>query len=568
MIAPTRFIGKRLQALASTSLRHFAEAAPAAAEAPKKAKAPTAAKAEAPKEAPKAAPKAAAPAAAPKAAAPAAAAPPASTGLVAPTFSEVKFVKEDVGAVMQELPEFNFYEMKESVDYPYKGRTMDTSIVLSPQAANLVKPEVQFSKLENGLKIASVDRQGLTASLGLFVGAGSRHESSGNFGVSHMVELMAYKSTAHLSHLRTVKTLEQLGAHHSSTCTAGREETVYQVDVMREYLPLVVPLMVGNVLFPRLLPWEVKAAVAKVKETQAALQNNPDHMINELLHKAAYCNNTLGLSPLATARSEPYFTPETIRSHMLDHFAPERMVLVGVNVSHSELSKWAMRSFADYNAIPMKPREDKKASYTGGEARMEGASPYCHVAIGLESGAWGQAELAPVTLLQTILGGASATGATVGGGLLSRLSTQIVKQSPFVESCSAFNTSYSDSGIFGVYTVCAPDKAGETVSAVAACIKSLTTVSADELKLAKSVLKGSIFRQVDDAPTLMKDLGTQLLMGGKYGTASDFAKAIDSVTADQVAAAAKKLLSSRPTLAAFGDTHSVPHYSTIEAALK
>merc|ERR1719253_68447 len=127
---------------------------------------------------------------------------------------------------------------------------MDTSIVLSPQAPQLKAPKTEFSKLENGLKIASVDRQGLTASLGLYVNAGSRFETNENFGVSHMVELMSFKSTAHLSHLRTVKTLEQLGAHHSSTCKAGREETVYQVDVMREFVPLVVPLMIGNVLFP------------------------------------------------------------------------------------------------------------------------------------------------------------------------------------------------------------------------------------------------------------------------------------------------------------------------------
>merc|ERR1719310_1974359 len=124
--------------------------------------------------------------------------------------------------------------MNDSVENPYKGRTLDRSIGLSPQEAKLEAPKVEFSKLENGMKIASVDRQGLTASLGLFVGAGSRFEDSSNFGVSHMVELMAYKSTAHLSHLRTVKTLEQLGGQHSSICTAGREDIVYQVDVMRE----------------------------------------------------------------------------------------------------------------------------------------------------------------------------------------------------------------------------------------------------------------------------------------------------------------------------------------------
>merc|ERR1719236_211402 len=108
-------------------------------------------------------------------------------------------------------------------------------------------------------------------------------------------------------------------------------------------------------------------------------------MMKELFYKAAYCNNTLGFSPFASNRSMPYFTPETIRSFLLDNFAPERMVLVGVNVAHSELSKWAMRSFADYNAIPMKEREETKALYTGGDLRVEGSSPFCHLALGFES---------------------------------------------------------------------------------------------------------------------------------------------------------------------------------------
>merc|ERR1712137_572813 len=154
----------------------------------------------------------------------------------------------------------------------------------------------------------------------------------------------------------TVKTLEQLGASSTSTCVADREEVAYQVDVMREYMPLVLPLMVGNVLFPRLLPWEVKAAHGKVKQAIENTAACPEATLAEIGHKAAYCNNTLGFSPFAKERSMSHFTPETIRSFMLDHFAPERMVLVGVNVAHSDLSKWAMRSFVDYNAIPMKSR--------------------------------------------------------------------------------------------------------------------------------------------------------------------------------------------------------------------
>mmetsp|Transcript_2380 Transcript_2380/g.2763 ORF Transcript_2380/g.2763 Transcript_2380/m.2763 type:complete len:447 (+) Transcript_2380:56-1396(+) len=445
---------------------------------------------------------------------------------------------------------------------------MDTSILLAPPKPVLAPPKTEFSKLENGLKIASVDKQGLMAQLGLFVNAGSRFEDSSNFGVSHMVSMMSYNSTAHLSHLRTVKTLEQLGANATSSCNAGREETVYQVQVLREFVPLVIPLMVGNILFPRLVPWEVKAAHKKAKEAKDALAKDADATVSELLHKAAYCNNTLGHSTLASDRSMSYFTPETIRSFMLDHFAPERMVLVGVNVQHSELCKWAMRSFADYNAIPMKKRPEPKALYTGGDLRLEGPSPFCHFAVGLESVPWGQSELAPVTLLQTILGGGNAVSGAPGSGVTSRLSAQVLKKSPGVESCAAFTTSYSDTGLFGVYGVSQPDKAGEMASAIFDTLKSLTSVSQEELARAKAMLKGKLLRQSDDAATLMQDLGNQVLLSGKYGSPSDFVKIIDSVTESQVAAAARKLLASKPTIAAYGDTHSVPHYSKVEEALK
>merc|ERR1712039_723302 len=133
-----------------------------------------------------------------------------------------------------------------------------------------------------------------------------------------------------------------------------------------------------------------------------------------------------------------------------------------------------MRSFVDYNAIPMKNRDATKALYTGGDLRLEGPSPFCHLAVGLESSPWGQKELAPIALLQAILGNGSASSKLPGSGGTSRLATGIVKQNPHVESCAAFNTSYSDSGLFGVYGVSHPDKAGEMTTAIFSSLKGLT----------------------------------------------------------------------------------------------
>jgi len=404
----------------------------------------------------------------------------------------------------------------------------------------------------------------LSASLGLYVSAGSRFEDASNFGVSHLVSLMGFKSTAHLSNLRTVKVLEQLGCNNTAISTAGREEISYSVNVMREFVPLVVPLLVGNVLFPRLLPWEVKNAANGISRAQNDMASDPDAAVNELLHRTAYYNNTLGRSPLATERTN--VCPESIRNFMLDHFAPERMVLTGVNVSHDELTKWAMRSFVDYNAIPLKDRTVAKATYTGGACNMDGDSPFCHLAIGFESAAYGK-DLPATSVLRALVGAGSAAVKVPGSGLTSRLG-QVTAQNAAIESTSAFNSTYSDGGLFGVYTVCEPTAAGAVATEIAKVLAGLTNISTEEVNKAKAMLKGDLLRQVDDSNVLMKDMGTQMLLSGKYAGPAEFCAVIDGVTASQVSAVAKSILASKPTVVAFGDTHAVPHYTTIEAALK
>merc|ERR1711879_716743 len=218
--------------------------------------------------------------------------------------------------------------------------------------------------------------------------------------------------------------------------------------------------------------------------------------------------------------------------------------------------------------IPLKKREESKAMYTGGSLLIDGPSPFCHLALDLQSMPWGSAELAPMAILQAILGAGTAVPSALGGGSLSRLSTQVVRQNPYVESCSAFNTTYSDSGLFGVYGVSHPDKGGELCAAMAKALSGLTSITKDELTAAKMVLKGKMLRQTDDSATMMRDIGQQLLLSGSYASPAEFSKIIEAVTLDEVTAAAKKLLASKPTVAGYGDTHAVPHVGAVEAMLK
>ena len=105
---------------------------------------------------------------------------------------------------------------------PWKGRSSSAY----PRRC-LWNRRAKFSKLENGLKSASVGKQGFTAQFVLFVRAGVRFDSSATSGVSAMVAIMGYKPAAHTRHFLAVKTLGQLCAHATATCKAGRQELVY-----------------------------------------------------------------------------------------------------------------------------------------------------------------------------------------------------------------------------------------------------------------------------------------------------------------------------------------------------
>lgn len=167
-----------------------------------------------------------------------------------PDYKQVPFLKEDLDSVLSEVPEFNFYYFGSNTDedYPYKDVPMTEPIYVRGSEGKFtpVDNKFQYAKLENGLRIATLDKGGLDTHLALYVNAGSAHEDEHNQGVASMIENMAFHSTAHLSHLRTIKTVETLGANVS--CNAFREHTVYQAEFLRQDLPFLVNLLVGNFL--------------------------------------------------------------------------------------------------------------------------------------------------------------------------------------------------------------------------------------------------------------------------------------------------------------------------------
>ncbi|GFE53019.1 mitochondrial processing peptidase alpha [Babesia ovis] len=481
-----------------------------------------------------------------------------------PAYEKVPFVDEDLERVMDEVPDFRFYYIGRDDGHsnPYRNIPMTEEIYAEGTEGRFEPADdcVKFAKLENGLRIASVDRGGMDSLLGLYVGAGSRFENPDELGVSSMIENMAFHSTAHLSHLRTIKTIETLGGNAS--CNAFREHIAYHGECLRRDVPIMVNLLIGNVLFPRFLPWEMKANKARLDERRKQIMESPDQYITELLHSVAWHNNTLGLPNMCPETSVANYNPDVMRNFMLRHFSPDNCVIVGINTALPELSKWVMRAYNEYNAIEPMPRPVDKPVYTGGVRYHEDSSPMLHLAVAFEiPGGWDSSELVIFTVLQSLLGGGGAfsTGGP-GKGMHSRLFLNVLNKHEFVESCMAFSTVYSDAGMFGMYMVVAPQASRGAIEVMSQEFRNMSKVTAKELERAKNSLKSFLHMSLEHKAVQMEDIARQLLLCNRVLTVPELERAIDSVTASDIERCVQKMLKgAKPSVVALGNLTFMPH---------
>ena len=105
----------------------------------------------------------------------------------------------------------------------------------------------------------SLNFQGPTITVGLYVDAGSVNETPETAGSAHLLERMAFKSTLNRSHFRVVREVEAIGGNIMAS--ASREQMAYTGDAIKTHMPEIVELLVDSVRNPVFYEWEVKEQV-------------------------------------------------------------------------------------------------------------------------------------------------------------------------------------------------------------------------------------------------------------------------------------------------------------------
>jgi predicted Zn-dependent peptidase len=296
-------------------------------------------------------------------------------------------------------------------------------------------------------------------------------------------------------------------------------------------------------------------------------------------------------SPLLGPSRTPYvrplpldhLTPESLRQfHAERFFSPGNLVVAGAGVDHDELvalvepmllervvapSTGARAKIAA--AAPPPPPQPSRSLYKGGHVHLPGPHPQSHLILAFEyQGGWRdvQGSVTMTVLTYLLGGGASFSSGGPGKGMHSRLYTRVLNAHAWAHSCAAFSSAFNDTGLVGIQASCEPGRAAQMLDVCCRELESLCDPAPEEqVGRARAMAASLVAGALESKAASAEDVGRQYLTYGRRVSGSEYLSMIRSVTPRQVAELVRSLLSTKPSLATFGDGSAEASYDRVLA---
>ena len=152
---------------------------------------------------------------------------------------------------------------------------------------------LQQHRLSNGFRIVTEHMPGLaSASIGVWVTAGARHETPKQNGIAHFLEHMAFKGTAKRTSLQIAEAIEDVGGYINAY--TSREVTAYYVRVLENDVALGLDVIADILRNPVLDKNEIEVERGVILQEIGQALDTPDDVIFDWLQEEAYPNQPLG----------------------------------------------------------------------------------------------------------------------------------------------------------------------------------------------------------------------------------------------------------------------------------
>jgi predicted Zn-dependent peptidase len=389
-----------------------------------------------------------------------------------------------------------------------------------------------------------------SASLGVWVGVGSRDETPAMSGASHFLEHLLFKGTHKRTALDISAEIEAVGGETNAFTT--KEYTCYYARVLDADLPLAVDVLCDAVADSLLNASDVETERGVILEEIAMHDDEPGDEVHDVFTEAIYGTHPLGRLISGTEETIAPMTRRQINTFYRKRYTPPQIVVAAAgNLDHATVVRLVRKALAGtpLDSAPAEPAPYRSA-LPAVKARPASTvvrhrdSEQAHVVLGCAGIGRQDERRFALGVLNNVL----------GGGMSSRLFQQIREKRGLAYSVYSYGSQYADAGVFAVYAGCAPGKIDEVLDLTRA---ELAAVAADgiteaEMARGKGMVKGSYVLGLEDTGSRMSRLAKSELLYGDLMGVDDLLARVDAVTIGEVNTLAAELLTKPMSLAVVG----------------
>lgn len=400
--------------------------------------------------------------------------------------------------------------------------------------------DYQKTTLDNGLRVVTVPMPSMeSATIEVFVKAGTKYEKQRVNGLTHFLEHMVFKGTENYPTAQAVASaVDSIGAEINAH--THKEGTAYYIKAWEKHLDIAVNLLSEFIKSPLLSPEEIEREKGVIVEEIALYNDTPMYKAPMVFEDLLYEGTQLGLDVLGTRETVMNIKREDFINYRKDYYRPDNMVIgIAGRFDHNkvvDLVKKAFNGIKSENIEPEPTKEDYEANNgTGGpQVRLvTKKTEQAHLVLGVRGNKRGHPDRFVETVLTTIL----------GEGMSSRLFTEIRERRGLGYYVRSYVERFEEAGYLATRAGVKVDKVEEAVKVIVEEYQKMQDeagISQEELIKAKEYTKGKLALGLEDTHSVCEFFGEQELLEEKIKTPKDIIEGIDKVTVEDVARVAKE----------------------------
>lgn len=411
--------------------------------------------------------------------------------------------------------------------------------------------------LENGATVLIDEMQDVRSfSLGFFVGAGSSEEPPAKRGLSHFLEHVLFKRTRRRSTVKIARAIDRLGGDVDAFTT--KEYTGFYAHTLDTHFAEALDLLGDIVLAPAFESDDIEMERGVILEEIGETNDSPDDLVHEMFVRSFWPTHPLGEPILGTAQTVRDIGVGDLYRYYRDQYTPDNLIVsVAGHVRELEVLDSLEKLFRRRNGRGNGQRRPgdrlagKPHSHQHIQVKSRRGLEQAHVCLGVEGPPQGSGRRFAAHLLDIVL----------GGGMSSRLFQEVREKRGLVYSVASSLNSYRLGGYETIYAACAPKNLARVLEVTLRELRKLKRdgVRPRELAWAKQNLKGNVILALESTVSRMSSQARQEFYLGRVAPMEEWLAKADTVTADDVAEEAERLLDGRVlSLSVVGNVGKLP----------